>query len=314
MRYVKVNDSIKKILLVPFDILYRINPILETRIMFRIQCKSKLHLDNPQTYNEKVNWIKLFWQDELIPICTDKYTARKYIEQCGYGDFLPKLLWQGDDPTNIPYSDLPDSFVIKVTSGSGHNIIVKDKNTINKIAIEKKTKRWLKENYLIGYGEWFYNKIKPTIIVEEMLSDGIHDVPFDYKMFYFNNYMNSGLGTVGCTVVDIGRFGDHRKNIYDREWNLLPEVNFDYKQAPELLTPRPPMLEAMYNVAEQLAKPFPHCRVDFYVIGNSFYIGELTFFNGAGYDLIKPDSYNSLLGSWINLPAEKKRYRQESIK
>lgn len=300
-----MNDDLKKMFLVPFDLLYRINPVLETKIMFRLQCKSKLCLENPVTYNEKVNWIKLFWRDELIPKCADKYTARQYIEECGYSQFLPKLLWHGSDPKLIPYQELPKSFVIKVTSGSGHNIIVNDKELINKEEIEKKIKRWLHEKYLIGYGEWFYNIITPTIIIEEKLSDGIHDVPYDYKMFYFNNYNNTGVGDIGCTVVDIGRFGDHRKNVYNREWELMPDVNFDYKQAPELITEKPDKLDEMYNVAKSLCNPFPHCRVDFYVIGNRFYIGELTFFNGAGYDLIKPYEYNKLMGSWIILPSPK---------
>lgn len=300
-----MNEKIKKVLLFPFDVLYRINPVLETRLMFRIQCKSKLNLEDPRTYNEKLNWIKLFWQNELIPICADKFTARGYIEKCGYGSYLPKLLWHGDDPDTIPYETLPKEFVIKVTSGSGHNIIVHNKDILDKNQTVKRIRKWLKEDYFIAYGEWFYNKVKPSIIIEEMLSDGVHEVPYDYKMFYFNNYYGNDKGGIGCTVVDIGRFGDHRKNIYDHEWNLLKEVNFDYKQAPEELTDKPEFLDEMYQIANALAAPFPHCRVDFYVIGQKFYIGELTFFNGAGYDLINPMEFNRIMGDWIKLPTKK---------
>lgn len=294
-----MNYRIKKITLFPFNILYWIFPELELRLLYRLKVGSKLNLKNPKTYLEKLNWLKLNYRNELMPICSDKYHARKYIEDKGFGKYLTKVLWEGFNPEEIPFDELPDSFIIKCTSGSGFNIICKNKNGLNRKKTIKCLRKWLKEKYLPCYGEWQYNKIKPRVIIEELLTDNKNIVPIDYKMFCFNGLNN---GEVGCIAVDVGRYVDHKRNIYDKDWNFLKDVKFDFQNDLDIKITRPKCFEEMKKVAYELAKPFPHVRADFFVIGENFYIGELTFFNGSGFDRITPHDFDVELGSLLTLP------------
>lgn len=296
-----MNKQLKKTLLIPFNFLYVISPKFELSLLYRLKCKTKMNWDNPKTYLEKLNWMKLYYRNELMPKCADKFLARAYVEEKGYGEYLPKLLWEGFDPAKIPFEDLPDSFVIKSTSGSGNNIICRDKTALDRKKTVKQLKKWLKEKYLPCYGEWHYEHIVPRIIIEEYISDGEHLVPADYKLFCFNGIKKS----VGCVAVDLGRYVEHKRNIYDAEFRFLPEVSFNFKCDYEVNISRPVMFEKMREIAHNLAEPFPHVRVDFFVVGEKLYIGELTFFNGAGFDMITPNSYNIQMGDWILLPENK---------
>lgn len=293
-----MNTQLKNLILTPFNILYRINPVLSTRLLYRLKLRRPLNLKQPQTYLEKLNWLKLYDRNPLLPVCADKYRARSYIEERGLGQYLPKLLWHGGDPEAIPFDRLPDQFVLKVSTGCGYNIICRDKASLDIEQAKAKLRRWMKGDYLPCYGEWMYAQSQPEIIVEEFLSDGEHPVPVDYKFFCFN-----GLeGSVGCITVDTGRYVHHKRNTYDRNWNFLPEVLFRYDQEIDEPIPKPACFEEMCAAAAKLAQPFVHVRVDFYVIGSRFYIGEMTFFNGAGFGLVRPESFNQKLGSWMRLP------------
>lgn len=294
-----MDTRLKKLLLIPFNVLYRINPKLELSLMYRLKCGSRLDWKNPKTYLEKLNWMKLYYRNDLMPKCADKYLARSYIEEMGYGEFLPKLLWEGFDPESIPFDSLPDAFVIKSTSGSGNNIVCRDKTSLNIKKTVEQLKKWLHEKYLPCYGEWHYEQIKPRIIIEEYISDGKNLVPVDYKLFCFNGL---NRGDVGCVAVDLGRYVDHRRNIYDADFHFLKDVSFDFKHDEQADIHCPEIYPQMREVARMLAKPFPHVRVDFFVVGTRFYIGELTFFNGAGFDMITPYEYNLQMGNWILLP------------
>lgn len=292
----------KSLLLTPLSILYRVSPVLEIKFLYFLKMHEKLNLKSPRTYNEKLNWLKLYYRNELMPKCADKFQAREYITGKGYGEFLPKLYWHGDSPNEIPFDTLPNSFVIKSTSGSGNNIIVHNKANLNIPSTVNTIKKWMKEKYLIAYGEWFYEKIKPSIIVEEFLSDGKNEVPADFKLFCFNGLK----GGVLCTAVDIDRFKGHRRLIYSDKWEYLANVDFGFDNAGEDLIAKPPCYERMCEVAKDLAQPFPHCRVDFFVIGSRFYIGEITFFNGAGFDRVSPVEYNIQMGDALILPEKNK--------
>lgn len=296
-----MNNILKRIVLIPFNVLYKICPSVEQRLMFRLKMGYSLDLNSPKTYNEKLNWLKLKYRNKLMPVCADKFAARGYIEQCGYGQYLPTLYWHGFKGEDIPFDMLPTSFVIKSTSGSGNNIIVRNKEDINRAQIIKTVNKWMKEKYLLGYGEWMYEQINSSIIVEEFLSDGMHNVPVDYKLFCFNN-IHDGNGNVGCVAVDKGRYVNHRRNIHDSDFKFLPDVSFGFERDFTDIDNKPACFDELCVIATKLAEPFPHCRVDFYIIGDRFYIGEITFFNGAGYDKISPDAFNMKMGNWIQLP------------
>ncbi len=297
-----MDKNVKSLLLFPLNILYRVSPVLEIKFLYFLKMHEKINLECPRTYNEKLNWLKLYYRNDLMPKCADKYLARDYIEEKGYGKYLPNLYWHGEKPEEIPFDTLPDSFVIKSTSGSGNNIIVHNKAELDIPSTIKTIKKWMMEKYLIAYGEWHYEKIKPSIIVEELLSDGKNEVPADYKLFCFNSLM----GGVMCTAVDIDRFIGHRRLIYSEDWKYLADVDFGFDNAGEDLIPKPACYDKMCEIAKDLAQPFPHCRVDFFVINNKFYIGEITFFNGAGFDRVSPLEYNIKMGDALLLPSRNK--------
>lgn len=295
-----MNRYIKEVILLPISVLYYVAPKLVVRTLFRIKCGYHLKLDSPSTYCEKINWMKFNYFHPLMPICADKLTARRYIEENGYGDYLPKILWSGKNPENIPFDELPEQFVIKTTSGSGNNIVCISKANLDRKKSIRNIRRWLKRKHFVAYGEWFYNETDPSIIVEEFIYDPRtpNQPPPDYKLFYFNNLRG---GDVGCVAVDTDRFSLHRRTIYDRNWMMMPEVSFDFPTDTNRPIPKPMCFEKMIECAKVLSKPFIHLRVDFYVIGNRFYLGELTFMNGAGFDKITPYSMDKQMGDWIDI-------------
>ncbi|MGH4140380.1 ATP-grasp fold amidoligase family protein [Clostridium sp.] len=299
-----MNKTFKNLLLIPMNILYIMSPKTELKLMFYLKHGYKLNLDNPKTYNEKLNWIKLYYHNELMPVCADKYAVRQYVNDCGCGDILNDLLWEGFDASEIPFDDLPKQFVIKVTHGSGNNIICKNKDELNKEKTRKQLNKWLKNKYLPCYGEWFYGVVKPRIIIETFLCENNLNIPEDYKMFYFNN--KEGAEGVGVTAIYSDKFINQNSTLYDAEWNILSDVFFDNLPNNNLFE-KPELYEKMIDYAKILSFPFPHVRVDFYVIREKIYFGELTFINGAGFDKITPHSFDEIMGNWIKLPNKQVR-------
>lgn len=293
-------DNLKKnIILTPFNILYRINPVLNLKILFRLKLGYKLNLNNPRTYNEKLQWIKLYDKNPLMPKCCDKYTVREYIEKKGYGEILNDLLWVGFDPADIPFDDLPDKFVIKVTHGSTFNIICQDKSKLDRKDVVKKCKKWLKAKFLPCYGEWFYGIERPRVIVEKYL-DGDNGLPlFDYKFFCFN-------GIPQMIYVDTWKDGEHTINAYDTEFNRLKGIELGYPNDDITNVEIPEALNEMKKIASDLSKDFLHVRVDFYYTHGNIYFGELTFTKGAGFGKIKPHEFDEKMGDWLKLPIKQK--------
>lgn len=284
----------KRVILTPMNLLYRINPKGTLKILYRIKTGRKLNLDNPKCFNEKIQWIKLYYRNDLLPVCSDKYEVRQYIKECGCENILDRLLWNGLNPYEIPFEDLPDKFVIKVTHGQGYNMICRDKSKLNIPKTIRKLKRWLKEKYIPCYGEWFYGIIKPRIIIEEFLEDGEKETPIDYKVYCFH-------GEPKLINVHVDRFTNHRSNLYDLDWNIIKQVNTKYV-ASNLSIEKPSTLNQMLEYARKLSADFIHVRVDFYIIHSKIYFGELTFTDSAGFDKFTPIEFEELMGSWIHLP------------
>lgn len=295
-----MDTTLKNILLIPMNILYKFSPRNAIKLLFLLKQGYRLDLSNPVTFTEKLNWMKIYYRDDLIPLCADKYTVRQYIKDCGYEELLNDLLWEGFDAKEIPFDKLPDQFVIKVTHGCGLLIICKNKKELNTTQTIKKLNKWLKQKYIPCYGEWFYGKVKPRIIIEKFLSEDGDTLPTDYKLYYFNNM--DGIGDVGCTAVHTDRFRHHTMTMYDADWNMMPEVSFGY-----LVNKKQPKLKhysEMVEITKKLAKPFLHARIDFYIIGNRLYVGEITFMCSAGFANIRPREFNVKMGNWIQLPGK----------
>lgn len=292
-------DNLKKnVILAPFNLLYKISPKLDLKILFRLKLGYKLNLKNPRTYNEKLQWIKLYDKNPLMTKCCDKYAVREYIEQKGYGYILNNLLWKGFQPEDIPFDELPDKFVIKVTHGSTFNIICEDKTNLDRKDVIKKCNKWLKAKFLPCYGEWFYGIEKPRVIIEEYL-EGDNGLPlFDYKFFCFN-------GIPKMIYVDTWKDGMHAINAYDADFNLLEGIELGYPNDVETKVEIPNALNEMKEIAKELSGDFLHVRVDFYYTHGKIYFGELTFTKGAGFGKIKPFEYDVKMGDWLKLPIEK---------
>lgn len=288
------NNRIKNIILTPFNILFNIAPVFCTKVIFRLKLGEKLDLNNPITFNQKLQWIKLYDKEPLMPICVDKYTVRDYVKKAGCEEILNDLIWEGYNPADIPFEQLPNKCVIKATHGQGMNIIVKDLDKLNKKSTIKQLQKWLKEKYLPCYGEWFYGQVKPRVIVEAFLGNNKGEEPIDYKVFCFN-------GVPKFIDVHTGRFTNHKRNFYDLNWNVIKGVGIKYPTDEDAIVPRPEELNDLLKYARLLSKPFKHVRADFYIVDHKVYFGELTFTNGAGFSPVFPREFDIQLGSYIKL-------------
>lgn len=276
------------------NIFYSLSPKKEIETMFFLKQGRKLNIKNPQSYNEKINWIKLFYDNDLMSKCSDKFLVREYVKNAGCEDTLNELLWSGYNPEEIPFDELPDRFVIKTTHGSGFNIICTDKSSLNEKETIIKLKKWLKVKYLKCYGEHWYGKDKPRVVVEKYLNNSNGMPLFDYKFFCFD-------GEPKYVYVDTWKDGHHHINMYDINFNLRKDVSLGYPRDFSAIE-KPKNYEQLLEVAKKLSVGFPHVRVDLYSVDNKVVFGEMTFSKGAGFDKIEPYEFDLEMGSCFKLP------------
>ena len=291
---VEMNNIIKNVILSPFNLLYKVSPKLDLELLFLIKQHYRLNLKSPKTYNEKLQWIKLYDKNPLMPKCCDKYAVREYVQEQGCGEILNELYWQGFNPEEIPFDNLPQKFVIKVTHGSTFNIICTNKDELDKEEAIRKCKKWLNAKFLPCYGEWFYGIEKPRVIVEKFIESSDDEQLRDYKVFCFN-------GEPKIIRVDTDRFTNHKDRIYDKEWRLLENAHMGHGFGNKDIK-KPECLEEMLDYARKLSKPFYHARVDFYIVDGKTIFGEVTFTNGAGFDGFCSYEFDLKMGDWLALP------------
>lgn len=260
---------------------------------FKRQLGYEMDWDNPSTFNQKLQWLKMHWHDPLATKCADKYEVREYVTDKIGENILNELFAVYDKPDQIDLQQLPNSFVLKATHSSSMNIICQNKNQMNWEENYDLMNHWLRTNYYRGTREWVYKDIKPRIICEKLLEDEKEGGLNDYKFFCFN-------GEPKFIQVDVGRFSDHRKNLYDLNWDILPFTHNFPNYPGEIEEPK--TLDKMIQFAKLLSGDFPFVRVDFYSIGEKVYFGELTFFPAAGFGRFKPNKYDEILGSKLVLP------------
>lgn len=290
-----MDNLLKSAILTPFNILYKVNKELELKLLFRMKCGYKLDLKNPKTYNEKIQWIKLNDLNPLMPKCCDKYAVREYVESKGCGDILNQLIWEGFNPADIPFDELPEQFVIKVTHGSTFNIICTDKRKLNREEVISKCNKWLKAKFLEAYGEWFYGIERPRVIVEKFLNDGTGRLR-DYKIYCFNGIPRF----IGVDSGDDSK-GTHFKDIYDTEWNLIKGYEMAYPNSGVAIE-KPKALDDLLKYARILSEDFLHARTDFYIVDGKVVFGEITFSNSAGFGRVAPEEFALKMGSYLKLP------------
>lgn len=265
------------------------------KLVYRNTFGQDLDLSNPTSFNAKLQWLKLYDRKPEYAIYVDKYAVRKHIEKTIGKEYLIPLIGVYESVGEIPWNELPNSFVLKCTHGSGCNIICKDKAHLNLQEAEKSLNKWMKTNYYWRCREWPYKNVKPRIVCEKFISDK-DTTPDDYKVLCFN-------GKAKLIEVHIDRFGNHCLDIYDREWNKTVTA----KDGPmsNVVYDKPKQFENMIQLSEKLAANICHVRADWFIVKDRLYFGEITFYEAGGFDHFDNKEDNYLLGSWIKLPIEK---------
>ncbi len=257
------------------------------KYMYKKATGHKLNMNNPQTYNEKMQWTKLHDNSLIKADLTDKYKVRGWIKDNIGEKYLVPLLGVWDNFEQIDFDNLPDKFVLKATHGSGWNYIVLDKATFDRREAKRNFDKWLKTNYAYYSLEMHYKLITPKIIAEKFIESFQYDLE-DYKFICFD-------GETKFCWIDANRYSDHRRNVYDINWKLQPWQQHSYKNT-DLPIQKPKNFDLMIELTNRLAKGFSHVRVDWYNIEGKIYFGEMTFTNSSGFEYIWPQQYNIMLG------------------
>lgn len=257
-------------------------------------CK-KPNLKEPKTFNEKLQWLKLYNRDPEYCKLVDKYEVKEYIaDTIGAQYIIPTLgIWENFD--EIDFNLLPNQFVLKCTHDSGSVVICRDKATFDTKSAKEKIDRKMKMNLFWHGREWPYKNLKPRIIAEQYMEDPKTAELRDYKFFCFN-------GEVKCFKIDYDRFKDHRANYYAPNGELLKFGESVFPPDFERIVELPKSKEKMITLAQQLSAQHPFLRVDFYEIDGQIYFGELTFFPASGFGPFEPEEWDYKLGEWIHLP------------
>ena len=254
-------------------------------------------LDNPKTFNEKIHWLNLNYQNELITKCCDKYEMKIYIKEKIGSKYVVPVLKVFNSANEINFDELPDKFAIKVNWGDGAEFseLVTDKTNadINKIKFKMNNAIQPWNNLYYSHFFWGYKNVKPKIFIEQYLEHDGSDLN-DYKVHCFN-------GEPKLILVCEERSKQRMKKTFlDTNWNILPCRRDDGDVNPDVKKPK--NLDEMLKIAKILSKPFPFVRVDFYNVKNQLYIGEMTFHPGCGFESFIPESYNRIFGDMIVLP------------
>ena len=262
--------------------------------LYEVRMGTKLHLDHPETFNEKLNWLKLYDRRDEYTRMADKYEVRQYIaEQIGEEYLIPLLgVWESAEAIDV--DSLPEQFVLRCTHDSASVIICRDKSTFDWDVAKEKLSKSLGINYFYPSREWPYKNIKPRIIAEQYMVDESGTELKDYKIYNFD-------GRPELIQVDFGRFVHHERNLYDLDWNYIDE-QIEYPKNPQVSIERPEHLELMLELAAKLSKGIPSVRTDFYSINGRVYFGEITFYQEAGFAHFSSETYDRYLGSLIRLP------------
>ena len=265
------------------------------KTVYFLRTKSKLNLKNPQTYNEKLQLLKIIQKDPKMTDLVDKFKVRDYVEGSIGKQYLVPLINSYNSVEEINFKDLPHKFVLKSNHDSGGVVICPDKNKLNVKKTKKILNKSLKRNFYYLGREYPYKNVTPKIICEEFIEDKNQKELIDYRFFCFD-------GKVEMIALDfsITDKSNTRRNIYDKEWNLLEE-EITYKKEVKTPPKRPDKLEEMIELSEKLSKEFAHVRVDFYYINNEILFGELTFYHQSGFAKFKNEEFNHKLGSLIQI-------------
>lgn len=269
------------------------------KLVYRQRMGRKLDLDHPNTFNEKLQWLKLYDRKPEYTAMVDKYEAKKYVAGIiGVEHIIPTFgVW--DDFDSIDFDSLPNQFVLKCTHDSGGLSICRDKKNFDKEKAREKIKKSLNTNYYLCGREWPYKDVKRRVIAEAYVEDGKNTSMTDYKFYCFHGepkflYISEGMENHHTAMVDF----------LDLDWNRMPFGRPDYRSYDCIPMP-PEHLEEMLEIAKKLSKDIPFLRVDLYEINGCVFFSELTFFPCGGYMRFVPEVYDEVVGRMLKLPGEK---------
>jgi hypothetical protein len=252
-------------------------------------------LVHPRTFDEKLQWYKLYYRRRIMTQLADKHAVRRYVADRGYAGLLNELYGVYDRFDEIPFDELPDAFVLKATHGSGYNIICRSRREFDVTAAQRRMERWLDRRHWLTSREWAYRDIRPRIVCERYLeNEGLGEL-VDYKWYCYD-------GRPEVMFVCCGRHkpGGVRYDAFDMDWNQLQTCKG--KPQTGLGWPRPPEFEAMRAIARELSQGFPFLRVDLYVVGGRIIFGEVTFYPDGGLVPFSPEPFNQFFGDFFRLP------------
>lgn len=266
---------------------------LYLRLHYFLSMGKVLHLDNPRTMNEKLQWLKLHQHDPLLTTLVDKLAVKEYVASHYGEDLVCPVIALWSNSYLIDFDNLPDRFVLKTTHGGGSNgvVVCSDKSTFDKEAALQKLDRAMAANIYPIYREWPYKDVPKLIFAEEYLGDDL----VDYKFYCFN-------GEVDCVLLCVDRQkGSPKFYFFDRDWNLL-RYNKRGKAAPEGFTlPKPANIDQLFDLAAKMSKGFPFVRMDFYDVDGKCYFGEYTFYPASGFDANRLPEMDLYFGDKIDL-------------
>lgn len=294
--------SKKALLLYRYLLIHKVAPysFLDDKAFLEYKFLQKLgfpiNLKNPKSFNEKLNWMKLYDRDPLYTLIVDKYLVRAFVAEKIGEQYLVKLLEVYDSPEEIDWESLPQKFVLKVNNGCKFNILCKDKSRLDTLTAVKKMHTWLNDNGYYHAREWPYRDVKTRIICEEYLEGDPEWGLLDYKFFCFN-------GEPMYVAVDFDRFTNHTQFFYDMDWQR--QLFVQGLPTPDRDAPKPRNFDEMVVLARTLSQGFPFLRVDLYNFDDRIYFGELTLHPAADFKMITPEQYEWQLGEMVTLPARR---------
>jgi len=276
-----IIDYIKKILK---NLSSRLSDHQITYLMFLCKNRYLPQLKEPRSFNEKINYIKLYNRNPLREDVADRLKVREYIEQLSSRCKLPKIYWHGTNFNIRVWNNLPNEFVIKANHGSSMTLIV-DKENYKFHDVYEIVNNWLKQDYSSFLREWIYKNLNKYLIVEEKLQVN-GEIPPDFKFFVLN-------GEVELVQVDLDRFGNHKRNLYTKDFELL-DAKLKYPSTTNIK--KPLGYSKAVEIAEELSVDFDFIRVDLYLVNDKIYFGELTNTPENGFGKFSPKSLDFELG------------------
>lgn len=264
---------------------------LYLKFIYKIKIGKSLNLKNPKTFNEKLQWLKLYDRNPLYTKLVDKYEVKDYVANIIGKEHVIPTIGVYDSFDDINFEKLPKQFVIKCTHDSGGLVIVKDKNKLDIEKAKKKINKSLKKNYYYCGREWPYKNVKPRIIIEKYMEDNKTKELRDYKFFCFN-----GIPKFMFLATDRQK-NQTKFNFYDMNFNLLPFTQGHPNDLRKIS--KPEKFDEMVALSKKLSVNIPHVRVDFYEINGKVYFGEMTFYHYSGFTKFDPEEWDEKFGNYI---------------